>query len=212
MTSGGYDTVVLDLGNVLVGWDPARALTEEMTPQEWERFAEAADFRSLNLAADAGMPIADVAARAAALDPAHGRTLSRYFANFAATLTGPVPGTTAVVEELAAAGIRLLGLTNWSAETFHHAAGAAPVIDLLEGVVVSGREGVAKPDPAVFRIVLERYGVEASRAVFVDDSPANVAGAEAVGLTALRFTDAATLRADLHGLGLLGPGLHGRTS
>jgi len=201
--STGHDTVVLDLGNVLVQWEPARALADEMTPAEWTAFAEAADFPSLNLSADAGEPIEAVVARAAAADPEHGRILRRYYEHVAATLAGPVPGTAEIVAELAASGVRLLGLTNWSAETFHHASGAAPVIDTLEAVVVSGREGMVKPDPGIFGVVVDRYGVDPERAVFVDDSPVNVAGAEAVEFTALQFTDAETLRDDLARLGLL---------
>jgi 2-haloacid dehalogenase len=70
-------------------------------------------------------------------------------------------------------------------------------------VVVSGREGVVKPDPAIFRILIERHDLVPGSTVFVDDSLANVAGAQSVGLRALHFTDAPRLRSDLEDLGLL---------
>ncbi|GAA4424476.1 HAD-IA family hydrolase [Georgenia halophila] len=194
---------MLDLGQVLVGWDPYLAVADRVSRTEWEAFSVAVDFPALNHSVDAGTTATDAAARAAAVDPAHGETVTRYYENFAGALTGPVPGTTEIVEELAAAGVRLLGLTNWSAETFHHAAVAAPVIDLLEEVVVSGREGLVKPDPAIFRIVVDRLGVDPARAVFVDDSEPNVCGAASVGFTALHFTGADRLRGDLQRLGLL---------
>ncbi|WP_098482355.1 HAD family hydrolase [Georgenia soli] len=198
-----YDTVVFDLGRVLVGWEPYLALADRMTRDEWETFSAAVDFPAVNHAMDAGLPHADAIARVEASHPEHAATLARYCSNFAATLTGPVDGTTEIVGELASAGTRLVGLTNWSAETFHHAAVSSPVIERLEGVVVSGREGVVKPDPAIFRILVDRHGLRPEATVFVDDSPANVAGAEAIGIRGLVFTDAAQLRADLVELGLL---------
>jgi 2-haloacid dehalogenase len=109
----------------------------------------------------------------------------------------------AILEELHAAGTRLVALTNWSAELFPHAEAAFDFLALFEGIVVSGREGVAKPDPAVFDLLLSRYDLDPGNTVFVDDSPANVAAAAAVGLTALVFTGADRLRADLSRLGLL---------
>lgn len=198
-----YDTVVFDLGRVLVGWEPYLALADRMTREEWEAFSAEIDFPALNLAMDAGLPHAEAIARVAASHPEHESTLARYCSNFGATLTGPVDGTTEIVEELGAAGIRLVGLTNWSAETFHHAAVSAPVIGRLEDVVVSGREGVVKPDPAIFRILIDRHGVRPEATVFVDDSPVNVEGAASVGIRGVLFTGAAQLRAELVELGLL---------
>jgi 2-haloacid dehalogenase len=198
-----YDTVVFDLGRVLVGWEPHLAVADRMSEAEWRTFAEAIDFPAVNLAMDGGLSHAAALAQIRGSHPEHEETLARYCGNFAATLTGPVAGTTAIVDELAAEGIRLLGLTNWSAETFHHAAAAAPVIDSLEDVLVSGREGLVKPDPAIFHLLIERYDLRPGTTVFVDDSPTNVAAAEAVGLRALQFTVAAQLRADLQNLGLL---------
>lgn len=108
-----------------------------------------------------------------------------------------------MVDALRAAGVRVLGLTNWSAETFHHAVPAAPVIGRLEAVVVSGREGVAKPDPRIFRLLAERHGLDPARTVFADDSRANVEAAAALGYQAVLFTTAEALRAELVARGAL---------
>jgi 2-haloacid dehalogenase len=115
-----------------------------------------------------------------------------------------VPGTGAVIAELQRAGVRLLALTNWSAETFPHARRRFGLLDRFEDIVVSGEELLAKPDPAIFELLLRRHSVDAARCVFVDDSPANVAAAAATGITALEFTGADRLRGELAELGLLG--------
>ena len=113
-----------------------------------------------------------------------------------------MPGSDDLVRDLRALGLRLLGLTNWSAETFHLAEPAAPAIGLLEDVLVSGEVGVAKPDPEVFALLTGRFGLRPERTVFVDDSAPNVAAAAAAGFDAVLFTTADALRADLAARGL----------
>lgn len=198
--------VVLDLGNVLVRWDPYGAYEGRMARADVDRFFAEVDFAALNHRQDAGRPWADARAELLATHPAHVNALDLYVRHFADTLSGPVPGSADVVRDLAAAGVRLLGLTNWSAETFHHAAPAAPAIGLLEAVLVSGEVGLAKPDPAIFRLLAHRFAVEPADAVFVDDSPANVAAAREVGFDGIVFTDAPALRRDLVARGLLDAG------
>lgn len=196
------DALVLDLGNVLVPWDPERAFDGLVAPQEVRRFLEDVDFAQLNRTLDAGRDWADARRELAARGAWYAQMLDLYLAHFPSTLGGEVPGMAALVAELHRAGLRLLGLSNWSAATFHHALPAAPVIGLLEDVVVSGREGVSKPDPRIFALLVERFGLEPARTLFVDDSPVNVAAARAVGLQAVVFTGTSRLRADLRARGL----------
>ncbi len=199
---GPLDTLVLDLGNVLVPWDPRRAFDGLVEPAEVDRFLADVDFPELNRTLDAGRDWADARRELAAMGPWYARMLDLYLAHFPRTLTGEVPGMADLVSELHGLGVRLLGLTNWSAATFHHAVPAAPAVGLLEDVVVSGREGVGKPDRRIFELVVERFGLVVERTLFVDDSPANVRAARAVGLPAVVFTDAGALRADLRARGV----------
>jgi putative hydrolase of the HAD superfamily len=69
--------------------------------------------------------------------------------------------------------------------------------DLIPDRFYSCRLGLTKPDPAIYRKVLQAIGASPGDVTFVDDRPPNVAGAAAVGLRALLFTDPATLAADL---------------
>jgi len=200
--NGPITTVVFDLGRVLVEWDPYDAFADRWTREEWEAFSAEIDFPAFNHEQDAGRTIADATAALAATHPHRVADFEHYIRNFARSLGGPVPGTTEIVDELRAAGVRVLGLTNWSAETFHEAARSAPVINRLEAVLVSGEVGLAKPDPAIYELLVDRFALDPARTVFTDDSPPNVASAAALGLLALHFTDADRLRSDLAGLGL----------
>jgi 2-haloacid dehalogenase len=114
-----------------------------------------------------------------------------------------VPGTSGILAELGQAGVRLIALTNWSAETFPVATERFGILRRFEAIVVSGTEGLLKPEPALYELALDRHGLSADSTVFVDDIPANVAAAATLGMAALNFTDAERLRADLVGLGLL---------
>lgn len=197
------DTVVFDLGNVLVHWDPMLPFAGRLTDDEVRRFFADVDFAALNLRQDAGRPWAEARAEVARTHPRHVAALDLYVERFAAALPGPVAGTAAVVDDLRAAGIRVLGLTNWSAETFHHAVPAAPAIGRLEAVVVSGREGIAKPDPRIFRLLAARHDLDPATTLFTDDTPAHVRAALDEGFQSVLFTDADALRGDLVARGVL---------
>src|SRR5699024_2493006 len=121
-----------DLGQVLVKWDPYDAFAQRWTREEFDAFVADIDFPSFNHQQDAGRSVADAAAALRTTHPHRVADFEHYIANFARSLGGPVPGTTAIVDELRAAGVRVLGLTNWAAETFHEAARSAPVIGRLE--------------------------------------------------------------------------------
>ena len=196
--------VVFDLGNVLIDWDPFAAIAAGVGEEEARRFlaAEDFDFMAWNHQLDAGGVWADAEAEVRRTHPHWARHALAYRAHFTASLLGEVPGTADVVRELHAAGVPLLGLTNWSAELFPHAPARFPFLRLFDHVVVSGELRAAKPDPRAYRAVAERSGVPLRRLVFVDDKQANVDAAADLGMDAILFTDATGLRTELRGRGL----------
>ena len=202
------DTVVFDLGNVLVQWDPYLPFVGRMERADVEAFFAEIDFASFNHRQDAGRPWATARAELVDRFPQHVAALDLYLDHFSDSIAGPVPGSSELVRELIGAGIRVLGLTNWSAETYHLAVPAAPVIGLLEGVLVSGEVGIAKPDPRIFALLAEQFAVEPASTVFTDDAAGNVLAARTAGYVGLQFTGADRLRGDLVALGLpVGPQL-----
>jgi 2-haloacid dehalogenase len=199
-------TAVFDLGGVVVFWDPVPAVAAAVGQARAVRFVsdEAFDFATWNHAQDAGRSWADAEAEAIARHPHLAEEIAAYRPNFAHSLQGLVPGTAEILRDLHARGVRLVALTNWSAETIHHLPAAFPdVVALFDDIVVSGAEGVAKPDPTIFRILARRLGQPLTGVFYVDDSLRNVEAARAAGLDAVPFTDAAALRAHLVERGLL---------
>jgi 2-haloacid dehalogenase len=200
-------TVVLDLGGVVVQWDPVPAIAAAVGHERAQRFVHGGefDFAAWNHLQDAGRTFADAEAAASETHPHLAEEIAAYRPNFALSLRGLVPGTAEIIGELHERGTRLVALTNWSAETFHHALELYPeVLARFHDIVVSGVEGIAKPDPAIFRVLETRLGHPLDGIVYVDDAPANVEAARTAGLDALQFTSADALRDELVGRGLLG--------
>ncbi|HEX2894524.1 MAG TPA: HAD family phosphatase [Marmoricola sp.] len=200
-------TVVFDLGGVVVLWDPVPAVAAVVGQERAERFVhgDEFDFWAWNHLQDAGQPWADGEAAATASHPQLAEEIAAYRPNFALSLVGLVPGTSQILNELHARGVRLAALTNWSAETIHHLPEVLPeALTPFDDVVVSGSEGIAKPDPRIFEILAERLGQSLDGVFYVDDSAANVEVARAAGMDAVLFTGAADLRSDLEERGLLG--------
>ncbi|WP_045726995.1 HAD family phosphatase [Xanthomonas sp. GPE 39] len=201
--ASGIDTVVFDLGGVLIDWNP-RYLYRRLFAQEaqMEHFLREICSPQWNERQDAGRSWREAVAELSALHPAHAPMIAAYHARWPEMLGGALEGTVAVLEELRGCGVRLYALTNWSHETFPIARERYPFLDWFEGVLVSGEERLVKPDPAIFALLCERYAITPSRTVFIDDAPRNVQAATKIGMQALQFRDAATLRAALIALGL----------
>lgn len=195
-------TAIFDLGGVVLRWDPRAAYADAAAPEEIERFMADVDWPEWNRSLDAGRPLAVAEAELAGRFPQWAHLVPLYREQNHRTIPGEIEGTAAVLDRLHAVGIRLLALTNWSVETFLPTRERFGVLDVFDGIVMSGAEGVTKPDPAIFALLCDRYRVAPGEAVFVDDSPTNVAAAQRFGLQAVLFRDADRLRADLGELGL----------
>ena len=197
------DTVVFDIGGVLVDWDPRhlyRRLFDD--PDEMERFLAEVCTPAWHRRFDAGRSIAEGVAELVERHPDLEPMIRAWADRWQDMFAGEIPGTVGVLEELSARGVRLLAITNWP-DTFPAAREVFPFLDRFEGIVVSDEEGVTKPDPRLFGVLVDRHGVDPSTSLFVDDAPANVEAAAALGFVAVRFTGAAALRARLLREGLL---------
>ena len=196
--------VVFDIGNVLIGWDP-RVLYRKIfaTEDEVAWFLGDVCTPDWNLEQDRGRSFADAIAEATARHPAYADAIAAYHHRWAETILGPIAGTVAILDELAAQGTPLYAITNWHQDKFRETRGRFSFLDRFRDIVVSGDERVVKPDPAIYRLLLDRNGLQASSCVFIDDSPKNVAGAEAVGMKAHHFTSPEALRGYLTGAGIL---------
>lgn len=206
------ETVVFDLGGVLVDWNP-RYLYRKLFEDEMAMESFLAEVCSMawNERQDRGRTWAEAIDEAIAQHPAHETNIRAYRDRWDEMLNGPFEDTVQVLDELHQADVRLLALTNWSAETFHYAEQRFEFLQRFEGILVSGKEHLMKPEPEIFQLLIHRYGLDPSRTLFIDDVQKNVDAALAQGLQAVRFVDAPRLRAELGNLGLAVAGAERRS-
>ncbi|MFC0304827.1 HAD family phosphatase [Rhizorhabdus histidinilytica] len=204
--SGGRRTraVIFDVGNVLYDWN-LRQFFEKLVPaHELELFLR--DVVNLNWHGqhDAGRPFAETSAELIAAWPRFADAIAAFGPRFAETVTGLLPGMGAIVHDLHAHGVPLFAITNFSHEFWPpFRAREAAIFDLFADILVSGEVRLIKPDPAIYVMALDRFGLGPAEAIFIDDRADNVAAAEALGIAGHLFAGAGPLRAELERLGLL---------
>jgi 2-haloacid dehalogenase len=198
--------VVFDLGNVLITWDPVAAVAVAVGLERARAFVtdEDFDFAGWNRANDAGRGLDEAEQAALASHPQYAEEAVAYREHFGHSLVGEIAGSVEILRELHEADVPLFALTNWSADLFPVALDRFDFLDLFEDIIVSGEEGVAKPDPEIFEVLEERVSHRAGLddCIFIDDSPANVQAAAETGLDAVHFTGPDHLREDLIARGL----------
>ncbi|MGW1344953.1 HAD family hydrolase [Kribbella sp. NPDC002412] len=203
MTERTIDVVVFDIGGVLLDWNPDY-LYAGLIPDEQQRnwFLTEVTTREWNQKQDAGRPWEEAVAELTALHPEHAEWIEAYDTGWLQMVKGLFEDTVELVIELRELGIPNYALTNFSAEKWEIAKETFPVLTGFDGEVVSGVEQTVKPDEKIYRILLERFGLDAARTFYTDDVQYNVDGARAVGLDAELFTGAAQLREQLFARGL----------
>jgi 2-haloacid dehalogenase len=203
-TGEPIDTVVFDLGAVLIDWDPRHLYRAMFADEEaMEHFLATVCTPEWNLEQDRGRTTAEATAILLAKHPEQAELIEAYYGRWDEMLGEPIWGTVEIAHELKSAGIRLVALSNWSAETFPRARHKLEFLDEFDGVLLSGTVGLVKPDRAIFELFVERHAVDVRRAVFVDDSAKNVESAASIGFDAIRFRSPEQLRRDLAARGLL---------
>jgi len=205
MSSILLDAIVFDLGGVLVDWNPRYlyrplfggddAAMEDflarVCPAEW------------NHQMDAGRPFADAVAERQRQFPEHAHHIGLWHTSWAQMLRGEIPETVELLAALRERGHRLLALTNWSTETFPVARQRFAFLDWFEDIVISGEVKLAKPDPRIFELTIQRGRLDPARTLYIDDLERNVEAARSLGFRAHRFDHPARLRLELQRHGLL---------
>jgi 2-haloacid dehalogenase len=203
--------VVFDIGGVLLDWDPRYVYRELFDDEaEMERFLGEVCSREWHEGNDRGTPYAQSCAALARRFPEYAAQIWTWPERTEEMIAGPILGTVAVLEELLAAGVPCYGLTNMEAETYPRRRERYGFLRAFAGTVVSSAEGVIKPDPEIFRRLLERYRLHATETVMIDDAPRNIAAAAQLGMATVQFETPEQLRRALIALGLpLRPGAAG---
>jgi HAD superfamily hydrolase (TIGR01549 family) len=198
------NTVIWDVGNVIVRWSPRTLYSKIFAdPAECDRFLSDVATMAWHGPTDCGVTFDENCAALSGRFPEHHEAIWAWKHRWGEMFSGAIPETEAAIAALHARGVKQYALTNMSHETEEATFAMSPAFGLLDGRIVSGREGVMKPGPEIFHLVCNRFGFAPAEALFVDDSATNIAAAKALGFQTHQFTDPAALRPALEGLGLL---------
>jgi len=184
-----YPTIaVFDIGNVLVRWDPRNLYQKIFTdPAQTDFFLREVCPPGWNLEQDRGRPWEDGIAEAIRRHPGFSEQIQAFRLRWQETLGGAISDNVRCLERLRANGVPTYAITNFAADTFIEAQGLFPFLKGFDGMIVSGREKLLKPDPAIYRLLLDRYNLKAGDCVFIDDSAHNIEAAAALGFATIHY-------------------------
>lgn len=197
--------IIFDLGGVLLDWDPRYVYREVFNGDDAavEAFLAEIDFYGWNRHQDAGRSFDEAVEVLCAEYPQHCELIRMYPRRYVDSFGGAIEPTVAILHRLKDAGWRLFALTNFPPDRFDATRKRFPFLDLFDGVVVSGEVRLAKPDPRIYQLALDRAGCAAGECVFIDDVEVNVAAAAGLGIDAIRFESAEQLAREFGRRGIL---------
>ncbi|WP_422374804.1 HAD family hydrolase [Roseibium sp.] len=198
-------TVVFDIGNVLIEWNPEH-LYSRLIPDEKERrhFLESVCSMDWNLEQDLGRSWEEAVYALSQQHPDKVDLIAAYSRHWHEMVPGEVPGTLSLLEALKASGTPLYAITNFSNEKFAECQSRFPFLkSSFLDIVISAEERLIKPDPAIYQRLFDRNGLDPKTCLFIDDSEQNIATARQLGMKGHHFKEAERLRQDLLELGLL---------
>jgi 2-haloacid dehalogenase len=196
--------VLFDLGGVLVDWNP-RHLYRQLFVDEaaMEHFLATVCTQAWNEEQDEGRPFREGVELLLTRHPQHAVAIRAYDSRWGEMLRGAIEESVVILGELRARGIPLFALTNWSAEKFPLARMRFAFLEWFDGILVSGEERLKKPDPRIYHLAIQRFGLEPVQTLYVDDAEKNIAAAALLGFKTHRFVEAPALRSQLVACGLL---------
>lgn len=198
-------SIIFDYGNVLLEWNP-RYVYEPHFPDDpdgMERFFNEVDFMGWNAKQDKGRAFKEGVADLSAQFPQYSHLIQSYHDNWKDSIGAANWDTVEIMKHLKQKGYPLYGLSNWSAETFPYAREKYDFFDLFDDMVISGYVGHVKPEPEIYRMLLEKINRAADECLFIDDSLPNIQQAQNMGFQTIHFKTAKKLADELKALNLL---------
>jgi 2-haloacid dehalogenase len=193
------NAIIFDLGAVLIDWNP-RHLYRKLFENEAdiEHFLAHITTSDWNEEQDAGRSIQAGTDWLVSKYPEHETSIRAFYGRWAEMLGGEITGTVEIFKQLKASGrYKIYALSNWSAETFPIALARYDFLNAFDGLVISGHEGIRKPNPKFYQLLLDRYCLKAEEVLFIDDNLRNVIAAREIGIDSIHFTSAEELQKEL---------------
>jgi 2-haloacid dehalogenase len=191
------ENIIFDFGGVLVDWNPRHLYRDYFdNEQEMEYFLRHVCTEEWNLEQDRGRPLSEGTRLLQEKYPDFHSMIQLFYDKWEVMLKSDIPETVLLLYKLKAK-YKIYGLTNWSAETIPVAFARFPFFSEFDGIVVSGKEKLIKPDKQIFKVLVDRYNLLTENTVFIDDNEKNVNAAREIGMNAIRFESPDQLEKEL---------------
>lgn len=198
------DTIIFDLGNVLVNWNPTNLYRKIFTDeQELDSFLQNVCSMEWHTLQDGGRSPAEGTEELVKQFPQHEEAIRAFYTRWKEMFDGPIEGSVQILKELKEKGYPVYALSNWNRELYEQTVDDFPFLDSFDGKIISSEEGMKKPDENIYQRLLERYHINPHTAVFIDDNKANIETAKCLGLHSILFTTPEALRKELETLQIL---------
>lgn len=195
--------IIFDFGGVLIDWNPVYLYSKVFeTEDEINHFLENICTYPWNVLQDAGRSIKEATLEKQLEHPQYKEEIGMYYGRWEEMLGGIFEENTALVAPLKER-YNVYGLTNWSAETLPIAIERYEFFKYLDGIVVSGDEKLVKPDLQIYKVLLDRYDINAHESLFIDDNLANIEAARQLGFHTIHYTPEVNLKEELQSTGVL---------
>jgi len=182
-------TIVFDLGGVLIDWNPMYVYENYFESKEKQEtfFRDVATF-DWNEEQDAGKSLALATEERIQLFPEWEQSLRDFYGRWEEMLGERIQGTVEIFRKIKESGdFKIYALSNWSAETFPIALKKFDFLHWFDGRLISGEEGMAKPNPDIWHLLRDRYGLTPSETLFIDDNKRNADAARSLGYNVVHF-------------------------
>lgn len=194
------NSIIFDLGGVLVDWQPAylyrKVFNENEEKVQW--FLTHVCTPEWNMEQDAGRSIAEGNALKIAEFPEYKKEIELFYGEWTQMLGGPIQKNVELFKKLKASGdYKIYALTNWSAEKWGIALKIFPFFNDFDGIVVSGLVKTRKPFPEIYNILLNKYDITPENSIFIDDNNENIIASNALKLNGIHFKNHEQLILDL---------------
>lgn len=195
--------IIFDVGNVFITWDPYVVFQRHFEDRgAVVDFFKEIDFDTMNLNTDKGMPFRVALDKAIEKHPQYKHIFDAYDREWIDTITGEVPGTVDLTADLKEKGYKIYALSNFSREKFDVCIAKYKFDKHFDGLVVSADVCEAKPEEAIYKILLSKYNLKPEESVFLDDRQDNLDTAQRLGFHTILFTTAGDARKQLYGMGV----------
>lgn len=181
---------LFDLGNVFFDWNPEKILKPIFNDDErMNFFINNISFPLLDTRCDAGITIEVAVNDAVKKFPEFEKEIKLYYPNHRNMVGGFFQKTVDIFYKVKNLNYPCYILSNWSAETYEGMEETYPFLKDFDGKIISGRDFLIKPDPAIYELAISRFDLVPQETLFIDDRLDNIQAAQNLNFQTIHLTD-----------------------